>query len=221
MLVDSSGQKSTSAGWRSHGDTVLEVINSPQEHEWELLDLDSLLKEIHTKAASAREKHRRISEELRRAVSGGRIGSLKRQKSEAHKEVLRCESKIAPFKKVVAALHEARERVAALLDCPTCETAADSGRDFEPRGRACFNCVCRDCGTEWGTRLCNCSHRYAVMLPSGDFMDTQDETTGWEDRVYGCDILALPARKSDGEWGIRMSRVRTDRMRVMVLGALT
>ena len=183
------------------GDTALEVINSPQEYEWESLDLDSLLKEIRTAAASARKEHQRISEELRRAVSGGRTRILNQQKSDAHKKALRCKDKIAPFGKVVVALHKARERVAALLDCPTCGTSADSGRDFETRDRSCFKCVCVDCGTEWGTRLCSCGHRYAAMLPSGDFMDTQDETTGWEDRVYGCDILALPARKSDGEWG--------------------
>jgi len=39
------------------------------------------------------------------------------------------------------------------------------------------------------------------MRPSGDFVDTEDQRPGWEDRVYGCDILAVPAQKHGGEWG--------------------
>ena len=39
------------------------------------------------------------------------------------------------------------------------------------------------------------------MLPSGDFVATEDSEPGWEDRVYGGDLLALPARTDSDEWG--------------------
>ena len=39
------------------------------------------------------------------------------------------------------------------------------------------------------------------MLPSGNFIKDTVQEPGWEDRVYGCDILALPARKANGDWG--------------------
>ena len=183
------------------GDTVLEMMNPPQEHEWELLELDSLLKEIRTAAASAREEHQRLSEELRRAVRYGRIGTLNQKKKDASQAVHQCESKLTALEQLVVAFHDARERATALLDCPACGVAANPVRDFEIRDRACFKCVCSDCGTEWGTQLCSNGHQYSIMLPSGGFMDTEDETTGWEDQTYGCDILALPTRKGDGEWG--------------------
>ncbi len=39
------------------------------------------------------------------------------------------------------------------------------------------------------------------MLPSGSFVDAVQQGPDWVDRVYGCDILALPALRSDGQWG--------------------
>ncbi len=34
-----------------------------------------------------------------------------------------------------------------------------------------------------------------------DFVDAVKQSPGREDRINGCDILALPARRSDGQWG--------------------
>jgi hypothetical protein len=48
--------------------------------------------------------------------------------------------------------------------------------------------------------MCKNGHRYAVMLP-GKFIDADDSVCGWEDRVYGSDLLALPSRISNGDWG--------------------
>ena len=39
------------------------------------------------------------------------------------------------------------------------------------------------------------------MLPSGDFVEVEETESGWEDRVYGSDLLAVPARGEDGAWG--------------------
>ncbi len=183
------------------GGSEIEVRSPPQEHEWRQLGLESLVEGARGDAARAREEHKRISEALRRAVREGRTGTLNRQKHDAHQVVLQCERTLEALEQIEAEFRDARERSAALLVCPTCGTAADPAHDFEPRDRACFRCACRDCGTEWATRLCGTGHRYAVMLPSGDFVDTDDNGPGWEDRVYGGDLLALPARKPDGEWG--------------------
>src|SRR5690606_15855389 len=112
--------------------------------------------------------------------------------------VLRCERIAKASNDLAEQLRGARARAIALLECPTCGRTADPARDFEPRDGS-FHCECRDCGTTWGTRLCGDGHRYATMLPSGEFVDAVQQGPGWEDRVYGCDILALPARRSDGQ----------------------
>jgi len=185
----------------SQRDGKVELRSPPQDFEWDRLGLDAIVDQARAEAARARQEHQRISEQLREAVRGGRTGNLNRQKHAAHEEALRSERVLEALKRVDAEFRCARERSSALLVCPTCGVAADPARDFEPRDRACFRCVCRGCGTEWGTRLCASGHRYAVMLPSGAFVDTDDVDSGWEDRVYGGDILAVPARKPDGTWG--------------------
>lgn len=184
-----------------NGGAVLEMTSPPQEHEWQRLGIDCLLKDMCTEVADMNEEHRRISEELRQAVRNGRTGTLNQRKKDAYQAVRQCESRLTALKQFAAAFHDARERMTALLDCPTCGVVANPIRGFKTRDRACFKCACSDCGTEWGTLLCARGHQYAFMLPSGDFIDTSDEAAGWEDRTYGCDILALPARKSDSEWG--------------------
>lgn len=180
---------------------TLELRRPPQDYEWDLLDLASAVQRAESDLETARSTHERLSDELRDAVRRGKTGSLARQKHDAHEDVLRCERVVEGARVLAEQLREARGRTVALLDCPTCRMTADAARDFEPRDRGCFRCVCRGCGTEWATRLCGQGHRYAVMLPSGDFVDTEDQRPGWEDRVYGCDILAVPAQKHDGEWG--------------------
>ena len=62
--------------------------------------------------------------------------------------------------------------------------------------------MCRECRYDVGdTVVRQRSTDTPAMLPSGEFVDTDDQEPGWEDRIYGGDILALPARKPDGSWG--------------------
>lgn len=180
---------------------TLELLTPPQDYEWQALDVAPIAKTAEDKLQAARTNHQRLTNELREAVRRGDTGSLARQKHDAHEEVLRCE-RIAKASNVLAErLRAAHARAIALLECPTCGQTADPGRDFQPRDRGTFRCECGDCGTTWDTRLCGNGHRYATMLPSGDFVDVAQQGPGWEDQVYGSDILAVPARRSNGQWG--------------------
>jgi len=183
------------------GGATLELRTPPHDYEWEALDVESIARTAEANLQVARADHQRLTDELRDAVRRGKTGSLVRQKHDAHEEVLRCERIAKASNDLAEQLRGAHARAIALLECPTCGRTADPARDFEPRDRGSFRCECRGCGTTWGTRLCGDGHRYATMLPSGDFVDAVQQGPGWEDRVYGCDILALPARRSDGQWG--------------------
>ncbi len=183
------------------GGATLELRTPPHDYEWEALDVESIARIAEANLQVARADHQRLTDELRDAVRRGKTGSLVRQKHDAHEEVLRCERIAKASNDLAEQLCGAHARAIALLECPTCGRTADPARDFQPRDRGSFRCECRGCGTTWGTRLCGDGHRYATMLPSGDFVDAVQQGPGWEDRVYGCDILALPARRSDGQWG--------------------
>ena len=185
----------------SVADGTLELRTPPHDYEWEALDVESIPQVAEVSLQTARTNHQRLYDELREAVRRGKTGSLAHQKHNSHEEVLRCERIVKASYELADQLRDAHVRATALLKCPTCGESADPARDFEPLDRGCFRCECRDCGTTWGARLCSYGHRYASMLPSGNFPDTGDQRPGWEDRVYGCDILALPARKPDGQWG--------------------
>lgn len=180
---------------------TLELRTPPHDYEWEALDVESIARTAEANLQVARADHQRLTDELRDAVRRGKTGSLVRQKHDAHEAVLRCELIAEASNDLAKQLRSAHARAIALLECPTCGRTADPAHDFEPRDGGSFRCECRGCGTTWGTRLCGDGHRYATMLPSGDFVDTDQQDPGWEDRVYGCDILALPARRSNGRWG--------------------
>lgn len=183
------------------GGATLELRTPPHDYEWEALDVESIARTAEANLQEAIAERQRLTDELRDAVRRGKTGSLGRQKHDAREAVLRCERIAKASNDLAEQLRGAHARAIALLECPTCGQTADPARDFEPRDRGSFRCECRDCGTTWGTRLCGDGHRYATMLPSGDFVDADQQGPGWEDRVYGCDILALPARRSDGQWG--------------------
>lgn len=183
------------------GGATLEFRTPPHAFEWALLNLTETKRKVAADLKAARSARLRISDELRQALSDRRTGALNQQKHAALEEERRCECVEKAVDELANALDEAHAKSVALLVCPTCRTIADPARDFESRDQDCFRCSCEGCRTKWETRLCSKGHRYAAMLPSGEFVDTDDQRSGWEDRIYGCDILALPARKGDGRWG--------------------
>ena len=184
-----------------NGRTVVEVRSPPADHEWRKLGLDALVARSRAEVSDAQNRHQNVSDELRRAVRKGSTGLLNQQKRDAHAQLQGDKRKWEALQVVETKFRDACDRSMALLVCPICGTKADPARDFMLRDRGCFRCECRGCGTKWSTRLCSSGHRYAAMLPSGDFAESEDLGPGWEDRVYGGDLLALPARRLDGRWG--------------------
>lgn len=190
------------ADWlRVELDEALALTRPPRDFEWDRLDPDSIVKAAQADRDRAFVEHERLSAELREAARQGKTGSLGRMKHEAHEKVLRCENALEASRSLAAALQDRCERAHALLACPTCGHRADPVRDFRALDRDCFRVDCSGCGTRWGTQLCSNGHRYPVLLPSGRFSESADESPGWHDRVYGCDLLAVPARRDEGGWG--------------------
>lgn len=185
------------------GGAVLELRAPPQDHEWEALDVESLVSAAEANLTVARLEQQRLSDEFkelekRRSHGIKRAGVLR---NNMQQEVLRCERVAKASRDLAETLRSAHARVISLLKCPTCSKTADPAREFAPRGRGSFHCTCDGCSTIWGTRICGNGHRFATMLPSGSFVDAVQQGPDWVDRVYGCDILALPALRSDGQWG--------------------
>lgn len=185
----------------SSGIGAMEFVRPPHEFEWQRLNLDNALAIGERELAEAEESHRAISEEQRRAVRERRTGTLTQEKRDAHEKVDHCTRLCSELRDFIERFKEARLQSTSLLGCPICGATGDPNRDFEPRDSKCFRSVCRECRSEWGARLCGNGHRYAFIRPGRAFLPTKDCDPGWEDRVYGGDLLALPAAKADGEWG--------------------
>ena len=182
------------------GGKVLLIRRPPSDFEWDKLDLYSHEKKAETAHEVAVDDHRRLSDELRDAVRDGRTGNLKQQKSAANKKKVELKRSLDAISLLRERMADAYLQAKALLLCPACGNQVDPVSDFDVRNNDCFRCDCPECGARWGTRMCSNGHRYAMMLP-GKFVDVADCSPGWEDRTYGSDLLAVPARNTDGSWG--------------------
>jgi len=181
---------------------VLELHSPPHKNEWTKLNIEMMKQEADAELLKSRSRHEDLSNELKDAVRQKKNSrQLNRQKAEAQQEIQRCEAAAEAVKLLVKQLEDAKEILNNLLDCPSCGRKADPAQDFERRDRGGFRCECRDCGSHWEVRQCRNGHRYAAMLPRQNFSEVSDQNPGWEDHEYGCDILALPARKPSGQWG--------------------
>jgi len=205
VTSDASSLIDVDQHWRwlaTDGGNTLEMHTPPLGNEWERLNLKTIVQEAEAQLVEARSKHESLSGELRDAVRQRKnTRALVRQKADAQQEVQRHETAVETARSLAKQLSDAREVLNTLLDCPTCGKKADPAQCFKRRDRECFRCECIHCGSHWEVRQCRNGHRYAAMLPSQDFIDESDQRPGWEDHVYGCDILALPARKPDSQWG--------------------
>lgn len=179
----------------------LVIKRPPQQYEWDALGITVILESVRAEHDQAIAQHERISQELKAAVRKGRTGTLNQEKSHAHQQTVITKQRLEAVEQLVADLEEAHTRASSFLLCPACETQVDPIRNFEIRAKGCFRCVCPECGTSWAKRFCSHGHRYSVMLPGGDFVDADDHEFGWADRSYGSDLLAAPARSTNGTWG--------------------
>lgn len=178
----------------------LTIRRPPREFEWKRLKIEELAQAAGKKHNDAVKKHERLSELLREAKQKSNAGSLNRQKKDAYQETVKTNKQKKAVEELLQNLKLGCKLANALLVCPACGTVADPVEEFTVRENDCFFCNCKNCKTQWALRLCKNGHRYAVMLP-GDFIDADDSSCGWEDRIYGSDLLALPRRTSDGSWG--------------------
>ena len=185
---------------RRTGGTKIVVRRPPRDFEWERLNLDCLFTQATAAHETAKAERERLSEELRGAVREGKTGRLNKRKAAARRKVDDLHGCLIAITKLREGMADARQRVQALLRCPACGKQADSISDFQVREKDCFRCECQGCRARWGTRLCGSGHRYAMMLP-GKIVEVDDLSVGWEDRTYGSDLLAVPARSGDGSWG--------------------
>ncbi|MDA0935403.1 MAG: hypothetical protein O3C51_18305 [Planctomycetota bacterium] len=154
---------------------------------------------VKSNLEDARKRHERLSSEFRPAVRKSKTGSLFSEKHAAQQEVQRLERLEVAVVEFAEDLRSACSMTRDLLCCPTCKQVANPVHEFQV-GDGTFQCKYSGCGTTWGTRLCRCGKPYASMLPSGKFAEPVALGAGWEDRLYGCDLLAIPARAANGEW---------------------
>lgn len=169
----------------------------PSDSDWQLFNPGKVIEKLQKEYDDALLKH----EDLKVKSSGEKKGAFNRQKNEANMDRDKKEKILIKAKYFLNKLEKALEMPRSFLICPVCR-AQNPEYVFEARAGGCFRCDCLQCNTRWETRLCVNRHRFAVILPGGKFIDTEDKEAGWEDRIYGCDILSLPVQHANGEWGI-------------------
>lgn len=98
--------------------------------------------------------------------------------------------------------HEAKDRFKPLLACPTCYQGAKTFKELDGQ---CFRCDCqdnKDCGTNWGVRICNqCNQRYPYIQLSDSNIHilAHEVQTGLIERVFGRNALASPCINNRNE----------------------
>ncbi|MBT7790640.1 MAG: hypothetical protein HN757_17385, partial [Calditrichaeota bacterium] len=170
---------------------IVTIHRPPHEYEWEILKIDGVLIEAQKEYQIAVNEHQQLSDELRDAVRNKRVGNLNQLKKNAHRRSVELERRLKIVENVVNNLKDGYKKNKALLCCPACKKQADPTQDFLPRNDGCFQCNCSKCHAKWGMSICGNGHHFPILLP-GSFINTNDTKTGWIDRVYGSDLLALP-----------------------------
>lgn len=186
--------------WLQVANGKVTILRPPKDFEWDLLGLEGQLSENQNKLCEIESEHERLSLALRNAVRDRKGGALNQQKKAANQLKLELSEKNSAFVEMFSALKHGCVQTKSLLCCPACGTKVDAKQDFEIRGMGSFECVCTSCHTSWGTRICEKEHKFSVMRPSKWF-ETGFLDPGWEDKIYGCDLLAVPAKTNNGEWG--------------------
>lgn len=190
-----------SDGWVEVSAGKVNVTRPPMDSEWQQLGLEEQLFQARMRLKEIEMVHESVSAELREAVrSKAKTVTLNQRKKAAQQEKTVQEEFVGVLEKLIDDFKTARNKMESLLVCPTCGTTADSRNHFAVRGKGSFRCECPDCGSWWGTRICDCGHKFSVMLP-GQWYDTETATAGWEDVTYGSDLLAVPDKSDRGEWG--------------------
>lgn len=187
-------------GWVEVSGAQVKVMRPPMDFEWQQLDLDGQLILARTKLQDIETEHESLTAELRGAVRAGKTGKLNQQKKAAHQEKTAQDQMVESLERLIEEFEAVRRKMESLIKCPSCGTMADPKLHFKARGKGSFRCECSDCGTWWGTKICEGGHKFSVMLP-GEWYETEIMPAGWEDITYGSDLLAIPGKTERGEWG--------------------
>jgi hypothetical protein len=187
-------------GWLDVNADTVDILRPPKKFEWEQLNLYGQFSETKKQLDETETEHERLSAELREAVRERKTGTLNQQKKAAHQLKVDLAQKVKVLGQLMDDFEEATVKMEALIKCPSCGTIVDAKHNFEIRGQGSFQCNCPDCGTRWGTKLCEGGHKFPTMIP-GEWQESESQALGWEDKVYGSDLLAVPAKTDRGEWG--------------------
>lgn len=182
-------------------DGSVELRAPPLEHEWARLGVPGVAKRLQEELERTELEHQQLTNDAKDDARRNWGGELQRRKREMALKVDALKEAFGEASRLTEQLEHARASIDSLLECPACGQVADPMRRFQARDRDTFHCQCEGCNTTWGVRLCQSGHRYPMMLPSDKFKDTDELEPGWEDRVYGCDLLAVPAQTPGGQWG--------------------
>ena len=193
-------QRGIADGWLEPSPKGVQLNRPPQAFEIQKLGLDNQINESANALKRVEQEHEHLSERLRSAVREGKTGSLNPMKKAALQSKILAQKKHEALITFEKSFLSAQSLIRSLMQCPVCRTDVDPGVGFEARGGGTFQACCSDCGAIWGTRRCSNNHKFSVMLPD-DWIDIEDMFPGWEDKVYGSDLLALPAKTKNGEWG--------------------
>lgn len=189
-------------GWLEVKADKTEILRPPFDFEWQQLNLHGQLKDAKDKLAEAESEHEKLSAELKDAVRDRdrKVGLLNPQKKAAHQLKTDLGKKVEGVGQLLKAFEAATKRMESLIKCPSCGTVVNAKHKFKIGGQGSFQCECPDCKTSWGTKICEGGHKFSTMLP-GEWLEVENLSPGWEDVVYGSDLLAVPGKTDRGEWG--------------------
>lgn len=198
--TDADFQAGEKDGWLDVLQGKVSILRPPMDFEWELLNLPGQLTDTEKQLNNTEIEHERLSSALRGAVRDGKTGTLNPQKKAAHQLKIDLGKKVEQIGQLLNNFEEARRKMESLIMCPSCGTIIDAKHHFEIKGQGSFQCKCPDCRTWWGTKICEEGHKFSIMLP-GEWFESEPQVPGWEDIVYGSDLLAVPGKTDRGEWG--------------------
>lgn len=177
--------------WLEAAGNNLRVLRIPMDNE--LLPAKRLVEDATAQLERLKDEREKVSLHLRDVHrGGGATGESNARKKKLNGEILEAQKQLVALQKFERDLSKALDVVGDLLTCPTCNTRADSRRDFKVLG-PCFRCTCSDCSTTWGTHACGkCGERIPTLLIARAEWTTEVGAPGWVDRTLGADVLAVP-----------------------------
>lgn len=173
----------------------------PEDYEWDRLDIKGRLNKIQKEYDAAVADYEGISQALRYAARNGKIGDLNQQKKNKEYEAKTLKKQLDDMKVIEREFNANRPKSLSLRVCPVCGHSNNTKTHFESLDHDCFRCHCSGCKARWGLLKCTNDHRFPFLMPNKDFVLVSDRDVGWEDRIYGSDLLSLPDSNSNEERG--------------------